>query len=128
MQSFGFRGVITLLATVAYLGAFAFMPVAQANIISTETMLHQQQHAQRVDHVRELLAQERIAEQMIALGVDPSQVQARVASLTDEQLMKLENRLTDLPAGSGVLAVIGVVFVVLLVLELVGATNFFNSI
>lgn len=128
MQTLGCRNAVVLAATFAFVCSIVFVPVAQANIISTETMLHQQQHAQRVAHVRALLAQKRIAKQMVALGVDPSEVQARVASLTDEQLIKLENHLTDLPAGGGVLAVLGVVFVVLLALELVGAINLFNSV
>lgn len=128
MQTPGFRGSVVLVATFAFLCSIVFVPVAHANMISTETMLHQQQRAERLAHVRELLAQERIAEQLVALGVDPSEVQARVASLTDEQLIKLENHLTDLPAGGGVLAVLGVVFVVLLVLEIVGVTHLFNSV
>lgn len=128
MQAFGFRGAVALLAALVYLASFAIAPVVQARIISTEAMLQQEQRSARLAHVRELLAQERVAEQMIALGVDPSEVQARVASLTDQQLMHLENRLTELPAGGSVLAVIGVVFVVLLVLELVGAINLFTSV
>lgn len=128
MHTFGLRRSVALLAIVTYLGAFAMVPAAQANMISTQAMLQQDQRSERLAHVRELLAQEQIAEQMIKLGVDPSQVQARVAALTDAQLQQLENRLTDLPAGAGAFAVIGVVFVILLVLEVVGAINLFNTV
>lgn len=128
MPIFGFRKSVAMLIVCTYLGSFAMIPAAQASMIPTQTALQQDEHAARVAHVRALLAQDRIAEQMIKLGVDPADVQARVAALSNEQLAQLENRLTDLPAGSGFFAVAGVVFVVLLILELVGAINLFNSI
>ena len=51
---------------------------------------------------------------------------ARVAALSTEELRQLKLQIDELPAG-GLLAVIGVVFVVLLILELVGVTNIFNN-
>src|SRR5699024_7834684 len=98
MQTFGFRGAVALLATFAYLGSFAIVPAAQASMISTQAMLQQDQRSARIAHVREMLAQERVAEQMVKLGVDPAEVQARVAALTDQQLAQLEDHLNDLPA------------------------------
>ena len=63
---------------------------------------------------------------MLAFGVDPENVQDRLDVLTDEELMQLASRLPDMPAGGdSILALIGVVFVVLLILELVGVTNVF---
>ena len=61
------------------------------------------------------------------MGVDPAAVQERLAALTDEELQTLEGRLDSLPAGGDALAVIGIVFVVLIILELVGVTNIFTK-
>lgn len=118
---------VALLAVFAYLGAFFYMPVAQAGMIGTQTVLQSQSRAERIAQVRDLLSQERVVEQMIQLGVDPAAAKARVASLTNTQLARVEGELESLPAGAGLLAVLGVVFVVLMVLELVGVLNLFNN-
>jgi hypothetical protein len=63
------------------------------------------------------------------LGVSPESAQSRIASLTNEELRMLEQRIDSLPAGGdGVFVLVGVVFVVLLVLELVGVTNIFTKL
>jgi hypothetical protein len=59
--------------------------------------------------------------------VDPVAASERVAALTDEELRYLDGRLAELPAGAGVVEVIGIVFVVLLILELVGVIDIFKS-
>ncbi|MDN5862383.1 MAG: PA2779 family protein [Salinisphaera sp.] len=122
------RFSIALLMACAYLGSFAFVPLARAQVLGTSVYLQQQTRADRINHVRALLAQEQVEQQMVALGVDPALAQSRVASLTDDQLAQIEGRLSELPAGAGVLTVLGVVFLVLLVLELVGLINLFNKI
>ena len=49
--------------------------------------------------------------------------------MPDQELQQLADRLQDLPAGGdSALAVIGVVFLVLLILELVGVTNIFTGL
>ena len=64
---------------------------------------------------------------MLALGVDPAAVDARVARLTDAELRSLAERMDAMPAGGDALAVIGVVFLVLLILELVGVIDIFKK-
>lgn len=128
MKKSRLRLPVALVVVFAYLGCFAAVPVAQAEILGTRMLLEQQARAQRVDHVRALLAQEQVSAQMIALGVDPAQAHSRVARLTNAELLQMEGQLEALPAGGGVLAVIGVVFLVLLILELVGAINLFTRL
>src|SRR5699024_10028507 len=127
MQTFRFCWAVELLASCAYLCTFMFVTSAQASMISTQTLLQRQQRSACVDHVQELLAEERVTEQMVKLGVDPAEVQARVAAMTDQQLAQLENRLDELPAGgtSG-LAVVGIVFIVLIILDIVGVLSLFS--
>ena len=62
------------------------------------------------------------------MGVNPSDAALRVASLNDQELATVANRLDQLPAGGdGVLAVIGIVFLVLLILELTGVIDIFKK-
>jgi hypothetical protein len=73
------------------------------------------------------LAKQEVREQMAALGVDPADIDARVARLTDTELRTLADRMGEMPAGGDALAVIGIVFVVLVILELVGVIDIFKK-
>ncbi len=102
-------------------------PVAQATVIDTRTILTAQAAAPEAD-VQAFLARGEVREQMILLGVDPDKASARVAALTAQEISQLQRHINDLPAGSNALALIGAVFLVLLILELVGVTNIFNRL
>jgi hypothetical protein len=60
-------------------------------------------------------------------GVDPLAVQSRVGNMTDAELLALEGRLDTNVAGGDAIAVIGVVFLVLIILELMGITDIFKA-
>ena len=59
-----------------------------------------------------------------AYGVSPAEVQARVASLTDEEAALVAARIDELPAG-GVVGLIVTVFLVLLITDILGLTKVF---
>jgi hypothetical protein len=101
---------------------------AAAAMVGTRAVLAQAERTETVARVQSALERDSVRQQMVALGVDPSLAQERVASLTDEELRYLDGRLAELPAGAGIVEVIGIVFVVLLVLELVGVIDIFKSI
>jgi hypothetical protein len=77
--------------------------------------------------VNAALARDQVREQLVALGVDPAQVESRVAALTDGELRALADKVADAPAGGDALAVIGIVFIVLLILEAVGVIDIFKK-
>ena len=54
-------------------------------------------------------------------------VQQRLQGLTDEEARQLAQQIEELPAGAGLIEVVGIVFVVLIVLELVGVTDVFKA-
>lgn len=101
---------------------------AYAGVIGTDQAIAAQQHAQRIQRLQETLAREDVARELTLRGVDPVAASERVAALTEEELAAVSGQIDSLPAGGSVLAVVGVVFVVLLILELVGVTNVFTSI
>lgn len=104
------------------------MPAAQAGMIRTDEYAAAEERDERLSRVQSFLAEQRVAAQFEALGVDADQAAERVAALTDAELAQLDSQLHDLPAGAGVLTVLGILFVVILVLELVGITNIFVAI
>lgn len=102
------------------------LPAAQAKIIGTCEYLQQQNSSARSD-VDAFMARDDVRNQLIALGVNPDDAAKRIAGLSDAEINQLQNSIQDLPAGSGVFAVLGVVLVVLIVLELVGVTDIFTQ-
>src|SRR5262245_14971475 len=107
------------------------LPAANAAVIDTphfnQAVNHAMDRDAAIERINGALAQDSVRNQMVALGVDPLDAQARVAALTDSELQTLDRQIADLPAGGDVLALIGVVFVVLLILELVGVTHVFSK-
>ena len=101
---------------------------ATAGVISTQQALSAEMRAAKETQVRRSLARDDVRQAMQRLGVDPADADARIASLSDAELVRMQGELDSLPAGGDALAVIGVVFLVLLILELVGVTNIFNRV
>lgn len=103
------------------------IPAAQAAVIDTRTILATQADSPKTE-VQAFLAREEVREQMVELGVNPDDASGRVAALTDQELTLLQYHINDLPAGSSALALLGAVFLVLIVLELVGVTHIFSKL
>ena len=73
--------------------------------------------------IREILARDDVQQQLLAQGVSPTQVEARVAALSDEEARQMAERLDQLPAGASVVGVLFAVFVILLVTDILGLTD-----
>ncbi len=115
-------------AVVVNFLAFGTIQAANAAMITTQAALATQERELRVAQIQLQLARNEVQQQMIQWGVDPAMAQQRVASLTDSELLQLESQMQQLPAGGGALGVIGAVFLVLLILELVGVTDIFKKL
>lgn len=117
------------LLMVLQLLSTALPGAAQAVIITTSQVLDLQGRADRISRIDLVLAREDVRKEFVAMGVDPDDARRRVASLTDEELVRLEAGIGELPVGGdSVFAVLGIVFLVLLVLEIVGVINIFNKV
>lgn len=112
-------------AALVFLGTAQF---ASGEIVNTENAIRLDQRNAAIDRITSALSQQRVSEQLAALGVDPLDAQQRVDSLSDSELQLLDQKLADLPAGAdGALEILGIMLLVLLVLELVGVTDIFKS-
>ncbi len=121
------RPVAALVAVcLSYAG---FMHSAQAALIGTEQVAA----AERVPGVGDArsqvlatLARTDVTQALVQRGVDPAQVRARVAALTDAEAAQLAQQIDSAPAGaSDVLGVIVFIFVLLLVTDILGLTKVF---
>ncbi|TDG11397.1 hypothetical protein E2F43_18605 [Seongchinamella unica] len=120
------RTLCLLLSVTLLWGGIA--STASAAMISTGEAVHAQDRQAQLNTVQRQLARADLQDAMISLGVDPADAQLRVTALSDAELASLSARLDELPAGGSILALVGAVFVVLLILDLTGVTNVFKNI
>ena len=100
--------------------------MANAALISTQQAVTVETRAELENEVRATLAREDVAKMMVEMGVDLTDVDSRVASLSDAELAQLHSEMEQAPAG-GILGVLGLILVILIVLELTGAIDIFKK-
>ena len=105
-----------------------FAQAAPAGMIPTTQLVDTEVRAESLTRIEQLLTRDEVASEMMAFGVRPDQVMVRLDALTTAELLELESRFDEQIAGGDALALIGAVFLVLLILELVGVTDIFKSI
>lgn len=122
-----FKKIVAILLSGALVWGGLATQVSAA-MIETGDVLSLDARQDRIATVQAQLARDDVQRAMMELGVDPQEAWHRVASLSDQELLLLEEELDSLPAGgNGFWALLGVVFVILIILELVGAINIFNK-
>ena len=103
-----------------------FLQSAQAGVIDTAAMMHTARDA-HIAAIHSQLARDEVRSQLERFGVEAAAIDGRLAALSDRELAELSQRMQETPAGGdGLLAVIGLTFVVLIVLELVGVIDIFK--
>ena len=118
---------ITVLVTFAFLGTSVLAP-AQAAVIGTHNYMQSVERQANLAIVDAALLRDDVQQQLTKMGVSPDNARLRVAKLPDRDLARLAENIETMPAGGdSILAIIGIVFVVLLILEVTGVINIFNS-
>ena len=106
----------------------SLLPVAQASMVSTESLIQEQQTQWNKSELSALVEREDVKLQLQNMGVDINDVQARIDALTDEEIQQMSANLNEMPAGGGVVSIALTVFIVLVITDLLGATNIFPFI
>ena len=125
MRSRAWRSMIAAVLSVALVN-MGFVSVAGAGIADTAALVTSSRDADLAS-IRAQLQRAEVRQQLEAMGVDAASVEARIAMLGDQELHRLAQDLQNAPAGGDLLAVLGVVFVVLMVLEFVGVIDIFKK-
>ena len=110
--------------TVGSMPAMAAPSSVANGLVSTQEAVDATQADADRERIAELLNRDDVRDQLAAQGVDPAEVEERVAALSDEEVRQMNQRLDQMPAGAN--AVVGAlfaVFVILLVTDLLGLTN-----
>lgn len=117
------RKYLALLLSLALL-SLPTVPV-HAGMIGTGQALAAEQGRIDRERLASLLEREDLQRQLATLGVDTQDAKQRVASLTDAEVARLNQRLAELPAGGDVLGAILLIFIVFVITDAIGATDIF---
>ena len=99
-----------------------------AAMIGTEAILSNQDTSEARDQLRSFLDRNDVQTQLMVRGIDPAEAKARVDSLSDAEVLQIADKIDQLPSGGDfwgtLLFVLVIVFITLLVLEILGYTDF----
>ena len=127
LPSRSIRAISSLLVLCLGITGFS-IPTAQAGMVGTQAALAVQAAAQNRAQVKNILSRDEVRQGLLARGVDPAQVQARVAGLNDTEVQQLATDLDRLPAGGDGLELLLLVFILLLITDIAGITHIFNFV
>jgi hypothetical protein len=116
---------VSHLVVLGMLALSLHMPAAHAALVGTEAVVNAAQTQQERERLAQTLNRADVQQQLVARGVDPAQVQARLDSLTDEEVQTLATKMDELPAGGDALGLLVFIFLVLLFTDIMGFTNIF---
>ena len=122
------RAVVVAVITGLFITSMP-VPRAQAALVTSDELATQRSVAADRARINELMAREDVQRELKSYGLSSEEAQARVDSLTDEEVRQVAGRLDQLPAGQDVLGTIVVaaliVFIVLLITDIAGLTKVF---
>ncbi|HEU5467819.1 MAG TPA: PA2779 family protein [Steroidobacteraceae bacterium] len=99
---------------------------AAAGMVGTAEAIASERNGARAA-IDATLARADVRAELERMGVDPAAVEGRLDALSEAELAALADQVGEAPAGGDALAVIGIVFVILLILELVGVIDIFKK-
>jgi len=111
-----------------------FMPIHSvlAAMIGTETLMDTARGQDARQYLHQFLARSDVQTKLVAYGINPIEAAVRIDSLSDEEIIRLADRIEQLPAGGGavefLLILLLVGFIVFIILDLTGVWDVFPFI
>lgn len=101
------------------------LQTVNAAVISSTDLVTQQQDQFARDQLLQTLDREDVQDALRAQGVDLKLAKQRVASMTNEEVQLLNQKMEELPAGGSIVGAAVLVFLVLLFTDIMGYTDIF---
>lgn len=118
--------VIPMLSILAFL-AIQTAPL-QAAMIDNGQLIAQSQHEVTKQEVLSQLDRQDVQNKLVAMGVDLDNAKQRINQMNDQELAQIAQDFDEMPAGSGLIGAVLVVFIVLVVTDMLGATDVFSFV
>lgn len=113
---------------VLLLTAAGVQASANAALIGTQQLASEVSVEVQRDELQTLFARDDVVQKLSSLGVDVANAQQRVANMSDAEVAQLHEQINDLPAGADALGTIALVLLILILLDVAGATDIFPKI
>ncbi|EGL54025.1 hypothetical protein MAMP_00039 [Methylophaga aminisulfidivorans MP] len=118
--------VIPVLSIMAFLSIY--MAPVHAAMIDNQQLITQSQSDITKQEVLQQLDRQEVKQQLLSMGVDLNDAKARINQMSDQELAQLAQNFDEMPAGSGIIGAILVVFIVLVITDMLGATDVFGFV
>ncbi|MDA7085607.1 PA2779 family protein [Pseudomonas sp. SA3-5] len=129
MQTHSFFRRMAAMLAVLHVLMIVQIPLANAAMVGTGEVLAEQQQQVDRQQLLSMLDEQGVQEKLLSMGVDRSQVEGRINSLTSAELAQFNQQLSQAPAGaSGVVGIIVLFLVIFIITDLLCATNIFNFV
>lgn len=118
---------LALALIAAQLAVVAEVPMAQAAMVGTGEVLEaQQQHVDREQLLR-MLDDQGVQKKLQSMGVERSQVETRIKSLSNEELAQFNQQLDQAPAG-GIIGIIILFLLIFVITDMLCITHIFTFV
>ena len=121
------KRMMVLLSCFILLNQFVLVSVSHAGMVTTKMTLQENVQLDRAA-ISGLIERDEAKAIFKAYGVDEHQLNSRIDKLTVDEIALINDKVEDLPAGSGFFGTVGLIVVILVILELLGAINIFHAI
>ena len=116
---------VALVAATAILSISLYTPAVQASMVTTDHVMGIAETTAARTLLETTIMRVDVQQALLAQGVNPQDIQARVAALSDSEAAQMASQLDELPAGGDGLGLIVMVFLILVVMDIVCLTNIF---
>lgn len=123
------RRVRSLAAVLVFaqLGVVAQVPLAQAAMVGTGEVLQAQQQQVDREQLLKMLDDQGVQKKLQSLGVERSQVEQRIKSLSNEELAQFNQQLDEAPAG-GIIGIILLFLLIFVITDMLCITHIFTFV
>jgi hypothetical protein len=117
-----FRSRKSIIAWVSVLLMF-FTQIAplQAAMLGNQTLMTEITRADIIASLDDV----KVQNLLVSNGVDPQAAKLRIQQLNDDELAQLQQEFQQLPSGAGGASTLLAIFVILLITDMIGATDIF---
>ncbi|WP_292438389.1 DUF6627 family protein [Methylophaga sp.] len=118
--------VVPILSILALLSIHT-APLQAAMVDNDQILANAQQEISKTQILSELDRQD-VQDKLVAAGVNIDDAKQRIQQMNNQELAQIQQDFENMPAGSGIIGALLVVFVVLVVTDMLGATNVFGFV
>lgn len=119
------KGIAIALSAQLVLATQA-VTMAQAEMLGTDQAISKYTALANRNALMDEIQREDIRAEIVALGIDPAEAEARLAALSDAEIASMMVQMENDSAGADIVGTLFTIFVILLITDLLCLTRFFN--